>query len=224
MNENSKLMPFKAAPGSLLISFEGIEGAGKTTQIHKVKDFLESNGKTVHLFREPGATDLGEQLRSVILGQSAKLNPLTEALIFAAARVELIDQKLSKILSNENQVILLDRFIDSSFAYQGIASHLGIGTIKHIHSLAPLNQMPHLTFYLAISIETSFARQQSRGNQKDYFEKQGKSFHQKLKNGFDEVAKKWPGRVKKIDAEKNEAEVFQQIITYLNALLDEVKR
>lgn len=218
-NWTKQFPPIAASKGSYLISFEGIEGAGKTTQIQKIKQYLSTLGKEVHLFREPGATELGEKLRSLILGQTHPLHPLTEAMIFAAARVELIEQKLRPILLKENQVVLLDRFVDSSFAYQGVARGLGIQAIQHLHALAPLNSFPHITFYLSISIETSLERQKARGSEKDYFEKENNSFHKKLKQGFDEVAALWPERVKIIDANKNQEEVFEQLKLQLQKVL-----
>ena len=129
-----------------LISFEGIEGSGKSTQIKKFTEYLKSKNQDVHYFREPGGTKFGEKLREAILDSDSPIHPLAEANLFAASRAQLLSEKVIPLLEKENQIIILDRFIDSSIAYQGIARNLGIDTILDLHKRYPLNLTPHCTF------------------------------------------------------------------------------
>lgn len=207
--------PPKCGKGTLIISFEGIEGAGKSTQIEKVIGHFQAQGRAVHRFREPGATIFGEKLRAAILASEQQLHPIAEALTFAAARAQLIEEKILPIVSMDNQIIILDRFTDSSLAYQGSARKLGFETILELHNSPPLNIFPHLTFYLKIDWKTSELRQASRGGDKDYFEKEAQNFYQALITGFDKCASRWPERIKTIDATLGPMDVFAQIFKYI---------
>jgi len=201
---------------SLLISFEGIEGSGKTTQIQMLAKYFESKGRQVTCLREPGGTTFGEQLRSAILDSNEKIHPLAEAHLFASSRAQLLSQKIIPLLEKRDQIIILDRYIDSSLAYQGMARKLGAHTVLKIHSDYPLNLFPNLTFYLKIDLQTSMVRQQKRNNIKDYFEKEDSSFYQDLINGFELGAQLFPRRVSVIDASQDVENVHQQIIDKLD--------
>lgn len=220
--EQELLQSFRppAFPGSFFLSFEGIEGAGKSTQIIRVKDYLESKNFRVLVLREPGGTPFGEKLRSAILNTKTALHPVAEAHLFAASRAQLLDEVTLKELSIPNTVIICDRYIDSTLAYQGIARKLGLKTILDMHNCFPLNLVPHLTFYLKISIQTSQERQKMRNAPKDYFESQGLEFYQNLVEGYESAYKLFPNRISAIDAEKNSDEVFKDIVTRLDSLLE----
>jgi len=185
---------------SFLISFEGIEGSGKTTQIELLKSDLVGQGYDVHLLREPGGTQFGEGLRKVILESSTPINPLSEALLFASSRAQLLTEKILPLLARERTIVILDRYLDSSVAYQGFARELGAKLILDLHSAHPLNTRPDLTIYLKIDIETSMQRQDKRGMDKDYFEKESSAFYQKLINGYNYCADSFPDRIKTVDA------------------------
>ena len=204
---------------SLLLSFEGIEGSGKSTQIQRLSEFLESKGKKVYCFREPGGTAFGEQLRSAILTSDTKIDPIAEAHLFASARAQLLAQEILPKLNEENTVVILDRYIDSSIAYQASARELGINTILNIHRDYPLNIMPHCTLYLHIDLETSMQRQKARGNEKDYFEKENHDFYQKLIDGYDLSAKIFTDRIKIIDGSQDMDNVSKNIINAVNSLM-----
>lgn len=208
------------AQDSYFISFEGIEGAGKTTQINEVKSFLENKGYTVSQFREPGGSNIGEKLRQSILESPEKLHPLTEAHIFCASRSELMAKSVIPLLEKPKNVVILDRFIDSSLAYQGMARGLGMQTILELHQHSPLNVMPHMTFYLDIDLATSMQRQKSRGNNKDYFEKENHDFYKKLIHGYEESAKLFPSRIKRVDASKPPSEVTKELLTLIEGLIN----
>lgn len=198
---------------SILISFEGIEGAGKSTQIQLLKTYLESKDYQVVLMREPGGTALGESLRELILGSDKKIHPLSETLMFLTSRNELIVSKILPLLTNNKKmVIILDRYIDSTLSYQGFGRELGTEEILKLHSVPPLNLLPHKTFYLKINEETSRLRQKKRGQDLDYFEKETSKFYQAINNGFNTLAEIFHERILTIDATKDLENVHRQIV------------
>jgi len=210
-----------AFPGSYFLSIEGIEGAGKSTQIIKIKDFLESKGLRVLILREPGGTPFGEKLRQAVLTSTTKIHPVAEAHLFASARAQLFQEVTLKELEIPGTVILYDRYIDSTLAYQGKGRNLGSKTVLEMHQKFPLNLMPHLTFYLKINLETSMNRQKMRNAPKDYFESQGEDFYLKLIAGYEEALKLFPNRIVPIDANKNVDSVFSQIQGHLDHLIEQ---
>lgn len=189
-----------AFPGSYFISFEGIEGAGKSTQIVKLKNFLELKNYRVIVLREPGGTPFGEKMRQAILETKTEITPLAEAHLFASSRAQLLSEVILKELNTPNTVVICDRYIDSSMAYQGHSRGLGIVNVLDIHNTFPLNLVPHITFYLRIDVQTSELRQKIRNAPKDYFEAKGVDFYKKLIVGYDTVSELFPHRIIKIDA------------------------
>ena len=216
-----ELTNYKSENNSYFISFEGIEGSGKSTQIKILKESLESKGYSVLLLREPGGSVFGEKLREAILESKSELNPLAEAHLFASSRAQLLFEKILPFLKSKNTVVLLDRYIDSSLAYQGSARGLGMETILDIHKHSPLNIFPTKTFYLKIDLETSHKRQDARGDQKDYFEKENNLFYTKLIEGYNQAAKTFPNRVITIDATHSQEQVSDFINTQIQELLGE---
>ncbi len=200
---------------SFLLSFEGIEGSGKSTQIKKLTSIIQNSNYEVSYFREPGGTKFGEKLRTAILESDSPINPLAEANLFAASRAQLLDQVVLPLLSKPNQVVILDRFIDSSLAYQGQARGLGADCILDLHKRAPLNTTPHCTFYLKIDSKTSLERQSLRGEDKDYFERENIDFYNKLIKGYDQAAQLFPQRIEVIDGSLDEESVSSQILIAL---------
>ncbi|MBF0313686.1 MAG: dTMP kinase [Oligoflexia bacterium] len=196
---------------SYFISFEGIEGAGKSTQVKHFASWLTIEGFQATVFREPGGTLFGEKLREAVLQQKSRLHPLAEACLFASARSQLLYEKILPLLQQERQVVILDRYIDSSIAYQGVARALGVETVLKLHSFLPLTYLPHLTFYLRILPEVSEERQLKRANSKDYFEREGKAFYQGLYHGMEECVRLFPDRVHAIASESDEESVFKKI-------------
>ncbi|RLA62596.1 MAG: dTMP kinase [Epsilonproteobacteria bacterium] len=215
------LKKFKAPayPESFLLSFEGIEGAGKSTQLLKLKKFLEEKNFRVLILREPGGTPFGEKLRSAILNTKTPIHPLAEVYLFTASRVQLLDEVTLKELNVPNTVIIYDRYIDSTLAYQGMGRDLGVKTILEIHQNPPLNLIPHLTFYLKISLDTSLERQEKRNQDRDYFESQGRDFYQKLIDGYDMASELFSERIIVLDGEKDEGQVADDIKGHVNQLI-----
>lgn len=195
----------------LFFSFEGIEGSGKSTQIQVLSQYLNERGYQTSVLREPGGTIFGEKLREAILSSKESLSSLAEAHLFASARAQLLHEKIIPKLKNPKNVVLLDRYIDSSFAYQGVARGLGIDEILRIHHTYPLCLFPHVTFYLAISPEDSLKRQEARGQEKDYFESEKFQFTQKLFEGFEKCSEIFNHRIVKIDGNQTRDDVSEQI-------------
>lgn len=196
---------------SFMLSFEGIEGAGKSTHINRLKEDLEKEGYTVYVTREPGGTQFGEKLREAILCSEVALEPIAEAHLFASSRAQLLKELTLEKLKTPKTIVIYDRYLDSSLAYQGIARGLGISTILEVHSHYPLTTVPNLTLYIEISLETSKHRQGIRGNEKDYFESEKDTFYRSLIEGYQTASKLFENRFALIDGEKDVEGVYQQI-------------
>ncbi|MFA6238431.1 MAG: dTMP kinase [Bacteriovorax sp.] len=208
-----------AFPGSFFLSFEGIEGAGKSTQITRLKAYLEEKNFRVLILREPGGTPFGEKLRQAILETKTELTPLAEAHLFAASRAQLLSEVILQELSKPNTVVICDRYIDSSMVYQGHARGLGVAQVLEIHNIFPLNIVPHLTFYLRIGVETSEKRQKIRNAPKDYFEAKGIEFYKKLVVGYDLMHELFPNRILKLDAEGSLDQVTTSLLGSIDKLI-----
>ena len=209
-----------AFPGSYFFSFEGIEGAGKSTQITRLKKYLEDEKNfRVLVLREPGGTPFGEKLRQSILETKQEITPLAEAHLFASSRAQLLTEVMLKELAVPNTVIICDRYIDSSLVYQGHARGLGVAEVLQIHNTFPLNLVPHLTFYLRIDVETSEKRQKIRNAPKDYFEARGIEFYKKLVVGYDLMYELFPNRILKLDAEGSLDHVSNLILSTVENLI-----
>lgn len=210
-----------AFPGSFFLSFEGIEGAGKSTQITRLKKYLEEEKNfRVLVLREPGGTPFGEKLRQAILETKTEISPLAEAHLFASSRSQLLSEVILKELSIPNTVIICDRYIDSSIVYQGHARGLGVAEVLEIHNIFPLNLVPHLTFYLSIGFLTSENRQKIRNAPKDYFEAKGIEFYKKLIVGYDLMHELFPNRILKLDAEGSPDDVTASIFNAMENMIN----
>jgi dTMP kinase len=195
------------------ISFEGIEGSGKSTQAKKLYDFLISKNIPTILTREPGGTDTCEKIREILIDEKIeKLDPKTELLLNFASRIEH-SEKLIKPSIFENKIVICDRFFDSTFAYQGFGFGIDQNIIEKIKNIAIANLQPDITFLIDIEVDHAFNRIKQRSNNNRY-EKLNKNFHIKVRNGFLELAKK-NSRIRIIDGNKNSDLVFQDIINQL---------
>lgn len=195
----------------LFITFEGIEGSGKTTQIQRLAQTLTDHGRSVLCLREPGGTTYGEKLRESILGQTTPLDPMAECALFVSSRAQLLSEKILPHLSSPKSVVIVDRYLDSTLVYQGHARDKQLAPLWAMHQFAPLNLLPNLTFFLDIDVELSLERQAKRGNQKDYFEARARDFHERLAEGYRRLASVSPARIRTIQAGKSEEEVWRQI-------------
>lgn len=171
----------------MLISFEGIDGCGKSTQINLLKNKLISENRKVASYREPGGTEISESIRSILLDKKNTIDPVTELLLFSSARSQLIAETVLPKL-NDGYIVLLDRYFDSTTAYQGYGrSVLSINAIKKINAIASHQLVPELTFYLRIDFETAILRRE--GRESDRMESSGKIFFKKVIDGFDQLSK-----------------------------------
>jgi dTMP kinase len=192
-----------------LITLEGVEGSGKSTLIQYLKEFIESIGKKVIVTREPGGIEISEQIRSVILDtENTKMDGRTEALLYAAARRQHLVERIIPAL-NEGNVVLCDRFIDSSLAYQGYARGLGIDEVLSINEFAIGSFMPSLTLYLDLDPQIGLSRiRKNKGREVNRLDLEEISFHLKVRDGYEEVIKRFPDRIVRVDANQELDKVF----------------
>ncbi|RNC85521.1 MAG: dTMP kinase [Balneola sp.] len=197
----------------MFISFEGIDGSGKSTQIALLKEKLIQSNKVVQVFREPGGTILSEQIREILLNSELEISPVSELLLFSAARAQLVNEEVIPAL-DRGEVVILDRFYDSTTAYQGYGREsLSIDQIRVINKVASYERKPDFTFYLRLSIDESIAR---RKNEKDdRMEKSGVEFFKRVIKGFDEVARV-ESRFRTIDASKDISTIHLEILDHLD--------
>ncbi|MFY0697198.1 MAG: dTMP kinase [Balneola sp.] len=193
----------------MLITFEGIDGSGKSTQISLLKEHLSKSGKEVQVLREPGGTDISELIRGMLLNPEIEIDPVTELLLFSSARSQLIAEKVKPLLA-KGVVVILDRFYDSTTAYQGYGrKSIPIDQVHQINKIASHEIAPDVTFYLRLSLEESAKR--TAHMQKDRMEQSGIEFFQNVIKGFDELSKS-EDRFVTIDASKNIDEVHSLIL------------
>lgn len=197
------------------ITFEGGEGAGKTTLINSIASFLKERGFDPIITREPGGSDLGEQIRSLLLDSKGPMTPQAELCLFLASRSQHIEEKILPALK-ESKVILCDRFNDSSIAYQGSARGLGMDNVEQICNSICENIKPDLTLYLDLSPQEGLNRIQSC---RDRIESEKKSFHEKVREGYIKLSETEPNRIKVIDATLSKEKVFKAAVNELNSTL-----
>lgn len=205
---------------SLLITFEGIEGAGKSTQIKRVKKFLDQRGIASQVVREPGGTVLGNQIRNMLLDQQdIHIKGRTEMLLYAASRAQLIEEIILPSLK-ANKIILCDRYVDSSIAYQGFGAGEDLKEIIEVNQIATMGLVPHRTYLLDLPLKLSQDRVSKRGKRKDRMELKEESFHQRVREGYLQLAKEHKQRFKVISAQHSEETVYKEIIQDLLHLME----
>lgn len=195
------------------ISFEGIEACGKSTQARNLTQYLRKLGYEVVLIQEPGGTIVGEKIREIILSPENSISNLCELFLYLASRVQVVEEVIKPALSKET-VVIADRFSDSTFAYQVYGRGLPWEMVFRLNELATEGLEPDLTFWLEIPVEESLKRQEG----KDRIEKENTDFHRRVAAGYEEIARKFPGRIKKVPFEEGEEKVFKKILQ----ILDEV--
>jgi dTMP kinase len=191
----------------VFISFEGLDGTGKTTQAAMLADALEQEGRPVTRVREPGGTETGERIRELLLDTASQIGPAAEALLYAAARAQLVAEVIRPALERGDTVIA-DRFIDSSLAYQGVARGLGIDQVLDANQLATGGLMPDVTLLLELPPHVAAAR---RGGDPDRIESEGDRFHGAVAEGFATAAARFPERIRVVDASGSQRAVLERI-------------
>lgn len=209
----------------MLITFEGGEGAGKTTLINRIEQALLDKGLQLVKTREPGGTKLSDHIRSWLLDRDfeIKVGKEAEVLLFLAARVQHLDELILPALRT-NKIVLCDRFNDSSVVYQGLARGLGVEKIKNLCSLVCNGLEPDLTFFLDVDPAVGLMRtkrtrkENAKDGEVDRIESEGLEFHKLVQKGFRELAKAEPKRIHTLDANQSEDEVFAQAMHIIENL------
>lgn len=201
------------------ITFEGIEGAGKTTHMQFACSYLEKQGVSVVQTREPGGTELGERIRALLLDDELPaMAAKTELMLMFAARVEHIDKVIQPALT-QGQWVLSDRFYDASYAYQGYGRGMDIALIDQLKTFSVGQLKPDLSLLFDLDLETSAARVNGRGKA-DRFEQEQADFFSRVRAGYLALAKQEPARIQVLDACQTITEVQQGIEVHLAALLE----
>lgn len=206
-----------------LIVFEGVEGAGKTTQMQRLIHWLRSSSWKIGSLvatREPGGTELGVALRGLLLESHSGefVSNRTELLMYAADRAQHVETFLKPELE-KGSIVLCDRFTDSTIAYQGYGRGIKLSLINQLNAIATDGLQSDLTFWLDINVETGLTRVRARG-ECDRMEQANLDFHRRVQKGFTELARQNPDRIVRIDADRRESEISEEIQTILSQRLE----
>jgi len=174
----------------MFITFEGSEGGGKSTQAQLLKEYLENKGYKVKLFREPGGTRISEKIRKILLDPNEKITPLAELFLYLAARAQLVKEEIKPALE-KGCIVIGDRFIDSTTAYQGWGRNIDVQLIKKMNKLVTGNIIPDLTLVFQVENPLGFKKKAT-----DRLEKESASFHRRVQEGYLKIAQQEPDRVK----------------------------
>ncbi len=209
---------------SIFITFEGIEGSGKTTQIRLLKNYLDKKGIPCKVTREPGGTPIGEKIRKILLNPEHRdMVPLSELFLYEASRAQHV-YEIIKPLIDKGLVIICDRFADASIAYQAFGRGLDLKLVERLNRIASQGLKPDITFILDCPLNMGLRRAMHRNKKvkfakEDRFEREDIKFHQRVRKGYIELAKNDPQRIKVIDTRSGVAEVFDKIRKIVDKLL-----
>ncbi len=196
------------------ITFEGCDGCGKSTQLRLFSEYLTKEG-IPHIFtREPGGGKISEQIREVLLsGKNMEMTDECEALLYAAARVQHLSDRVEPALA-KGELVICDRYVDSSLAYQAYARGLGVEFVKGINAYALEKYLPDVTVFIDLSPQAAFARKRG-ADENDRMELAGMEFHERVYAGYKALAKEYPERIVCLDGNKSPAEIFGDILQVL---------
>jgi len=205
----------------LLITFEGIDGSGKSTQARRLTEYLQENGHDPLMVREPGGTDLSERIRSVLLEPTSNVRPMAELLLFSAARAQLVAERIRPALS-EGRIVICDRFYDSTTAYQGAGRQVvDAEWLQSFHQRVTEGLEPDRTYLVDIDAETARRRRTTDASSNDRMEAAGSDFYDRVSRAYDDLAGKHPGRIVRLDGRRSIEALHEQVRTDVHALLDE---
>jgi dTMP kinase len=202
----------------LFVTFEGVEGCGKSTQLKLLKTALEAEGHNVSATREPGGTPIAESIRELLLDpDNAEMGPATELLLYHAARAQHVHEKIAPALA-EGQVVLCDRFADSTTAYQGAGRGFTPDVLKNLHAVATGDVTPELTLLIDLDVEIGLERARTRGR-KDRLEREAVAFHQRVRDAFLALAADEPDRVVIIEGNASIETIAADVLRHVQACL-----
>ncbi|NMW22097.1 MAG: dTMP kinase [Chlorobiaceae bacterium] len=206
----------------MLITFEGIDGAGKSTQIKKLLESLSAEGREVLALREPGGSEVAEKIRSILLESRHEITPIGELLLFSASRAEIVQEVIKPALAT-GKTVILDRFFDSTTAYQGYGRGINLELLQSIIAISTCGTVPDITFYLDIEPEEAAARKFSQpslplafeSDELDRMERSGVAFYHKVRQGYLDIISRNKERFISIDALLPEMVIHRQIMAML---------
>ncbi len=210
----------------MFITFEGIEGCGKTTQLEMLRDHLEWKGRQCVVVREPGGTELGERIRNILLvmeDEAEGIEPWAELFLYSASRAQLVKNIIGPALEEE-KVVLCDRFTDSTITYQGYGRGLDIDAIRTINSYSTFGVTPDVTILLDCPVETGLKRawrriEDSEGSPEDRFERETLEFHKRVRNGYLELAQKESRRIKIVEGTREISVIHKEICDIIDKVI-----
>ena len=204
----------------MFISFEGIDGSGKSTQLNMLREWLEQHGKNVITIREPGATLLSESIREILLSTKQSITPTAELLLFSAARTQLVERVIEPALS-AGSIILCDRYVDSTTAYQGFGRGLNMDQVAEISRIATRGVMPELTFFIDVRYEQAQQRMQfaEGAAEPDRMERAGGEFFNRVRDGYLTIAEAEPKRFVVIDGYRDRDAIHRDILSVVEKRL-----
>ena len=210
---------------SFFITFEGVEGCGKTTQARMLADYLRAKGFSVFTTREPGGTSIGNSIRKILLAPGNKdMNFYTELYLYVAARVQHVEEVIIPHLQQES-IVICDRFSDATKAYQGYGRGMPLALIKKLHAAKPLSLKPDITFLLDVDHTIALRRARKRNSAKQSLLREGRveseslSFHSRIREGYLKIARTEKKRVKVVDASKSIKSVHTNITRIMDQFL-----
>jgi len=202
------------------ISFEGIDFSGKSTQIQILKDKLIANGQKVIILREPGGTQISELIREILLDKNnLSMTSTTEMLLYSAARNQVLSEKIFPALK-AGTFVIADRYVDSTTAYQGFGRQITLELIQQINHVATNDFLPSLTFFLDLTLEKMIKRREKMNNEVDRLESAGNEFFNRVREGYLKIADTHNNRFKILNAEKNIADLGEEIWELVRTKMD----
>lgn len=203
----------------LFITTEGTDGSGKTTQIKLLEGYLKDKGFEVVVTREPGGTSIGEKIRSIILDpDNTEMSYITEMMLYASARAQLVGELIKPSLAR-GMVVICDRFIDSSYVYQGFGRNIDLEVIEKVNSIALDGIMPDVTLFFDIDPGIALARR-IKSTGADRIEQEKMDFHRKVYEGYKKLVTKYPDRIKAVESNRSIEEIFLDVKNIIDKILE----
>lgn len=202
----------------LFITIEGTDGSGKTTQIRLMEEYIRERGCEVILAREPGGTAISEKIRSIILDpENVEMSAAAEMLLYASARAQLVSEVIKPAVES-GKTVICDRFVDSSYVYQGFGRGIDLKTVSDVNKAALDGMEPDITFFFDISPEIALKRRIASTGA-DRIENEKMEFHMRVYEGYKKLASMYPGRIKSIDSSRGVEEIFADVKGWLDSLM-----